>query len=331
MRGPRIRVNGVCIGKSIFLPTMIGPPHIIRTYGLEDLDRLTQFEAELRTRGQNCISSTPHDLIEGLGLPNHHPEDNLFIAEKAGKIIGYMDVMPEPDIGRAVLSCLLCPGGKGWNLSESLVERALNRLKELRLNRAHVNIARENARAKRFFSKMGFRFVRRFIELRLDLPNAHLPNLRSTAFRLRRLKRGEEGKLTQIQNRSFSNTWGYNPNTVEETIYRTGLPHCSPGDIVLAYEMDRPIGYCWTRVPNGEGHPGGGAVGRIYMLGVDPDHRGKGVGSAVLAAGLSLLRRRGVGVVQLTVDSGNRAARALYHAAGFEVWKWSLWYEKLLD
>lgn len=331
MREPRIRLNGVCIGKSIFLPTMIDPPYIIRTYSLEDLDRLAQFEAEVETRGQNCISSSPHSLIEGLGLPNHHPEDNLFIAEKAGKIIGYMDVMPEQIIGRAVLSCLLCPGCNEWNLSKSLVERALNRSKELRLNRAHVNIARENVRSKRLFSKMGFRFVRRFIELRLDLPNAHLQNPRSTAFRLCRLKRGEEEKLTQIQNRSFSNTWGYNPNTVEGIMYHIGLPHCSPRDIILVYDKNEPIGYCWTRVLKGEGNARGGTVGRIYMLGVDPDHRGKGVGSAVLAAGLSLLRRRGVGVVQLTVDSSNHAARALYNAAGFEVWKCSLWYEKVLD
>jgi mycothiol synthase len=310
---------------------MIDPLSIIRTYSIEDLDRLNQFEADVETRGETCISSSPHSLIEGLGFPNHHPEDNLFIAEKAGKIIGYVDVMPERIIRRAVLSCLLCPGRNEWNLSNRLVELALSRSKELRLNRVHVNIARENVRAKRFFSKMDFRFIRRFIELRLDLPQAHLPNLRSTTFRMRSLKRGEEERLTQIQNRSFSNTWGYNPNTSEEIIYRTGLPHCSPRDIILAYDKEKPIGYCWTRVLKGEGDAEGGAVGRIYMLGVDPDHRGKGVGSAVLAAGLSLLRRRGVGIVQLTADSGNRSALALYGAAGFEAWKISLWYEKVFD
>ena len=310
---------------------MIDPLFIIRTYSLEDLDRLTQFEAEVKTRGQNCISSSPHSLIEGLGLPNHHPEDNLFIAEQAGKIIGYMDVMPERIIRRAVLSCLICPGCNEWSLSKSLVERALNRSKELRLNRVHVSIARENVRTKRFYSKMDFRFVRRFTELRLDLLKAHLPNLRRTTFRLRSLERGEEERLTQIQNRSFSNTWGYNPNTIEEIIYRTGLPHCSPRDIILAYDKDKPVAYCWTRVFKGEGNAESGAVGRIYMLGVDPDYRGKGVGSTVLAAGLSLLRRRGAGIVQLTVDSGNRAALALYGAAGFEVWKINLWYEKVFN
>ncbi len=332
MHGLRSRVHDVIHCESdIFLSTMIDPPYIIRTYGLEDLDILIKFEAEVERLERNCIRSSPHRLIEGLGLPNHHPEDNLFIAEKAGEVMGYVDVMPELNIGRAVLSCLIHPRYDGGYLSESLIEHALSRSKELRLNRAHVNLDRENERAKGFFSEKGFRFVRRFIELRLDLPNAHLPNLRSNAFRLRRLKRGEERILTQIQNRSFTNTWGYNPNTIEEIIYRTGLPHCSPGDIILAYETNRPIGYCWTRVYHGQGNARGGAEGRISMLGVDPDHRGKGVGSAVLLAGLSLLRKRGVGVVQLTVDSGNRAALALYSTVGFDIWKCSLWYEKLLN
>jgi len=239
--------------------------------------------------------------------------------------------MSEPSIRRAVLSCLVHPEDGIRDIPRDLVEIALNRSKELRLNRVHVNVDQENRKTKEFFPAMGFRFVRRYVELRLSLSGAHLPNPRSTTFRLRRLKRGEEEKLTRVQNLSFIHTWGYNPNTVEEILYRTRLPNCSPSDIILAYDKDKPIGYCWTRVYHGEGNAGGVAEGRISMLGVDPDHRGKGVGSAVLGAGLSLLRKRGVRIVQLTVDSGNHAARVLYNAAGFEVWKHSLWYEKLLD
>ena len=66
------------------------------------------------------------------------------------------------------------------------------------------------------------------------------------------------------------------------------------------------------------------------MLGVDPDYRAKGVGMQVLVAGLSRLKGKGIQIVQLTVDSENKAALALYRSIGFEVWKSSLWYEKAL-
>jgi len=303
----------------------------IRTYRLEDFDRITQFEAKVNAYERTSISCSPHSLIETLGLPEHRPEENLFIVEKAGRIVGYMDVMPEKIINRAVLSCFLCRSNNEWNLFKSLVERALIRAKSLRLTRVHVNIPRKKVRARSFFSEMGFCFIRLFIELKLDLSKAYLPDLSSIPFELRSLKTGEEEILTHIQNRSFMDTWGYNPSTNEEIIYRTRLPHRSPGDIILAYDKDKTIGYCWTRVFKGEGNSEADAVGRIYMLGVDPDHRGKGVGSAVLAGGISLLRQRGVDIAKLTVDSENGAALALYRAAGFELSKASLWYEKVLD
>jgi mycothiol synthase len=67
------------------------------------------------------------------------------------------------------------------------------------------------------------------------------------------------------------------------------------------------------------------------MLGVDPDYRGRGLGRQLLLAGLSYLRNKSLRVAVLTVDSENKAARALYKSVGFELWKSSLWYEKRLD
>jgi mycothiol synthase len=172
--------------------------------------------------------------------------------------------------------------------------------------------------------------VRRFLELRLDLSETHLPKINQTASLCHHLRRGEEDKLAQIQNRSFANTWAYSPNTIEHIIYRTSLPSCSLEDIILACDADEPIGYCWTRINLGDKKAISGRKGRIYMLGVDPDHQGKGVGKQVLLAGLSHLKSKGIRIVELTVDSENKAACALYRSMGFEAWKSSLWYEKVL-
>lgn len=75
----------------------------------------------------------------------------------------------------------------------------------------------------------------------------------------------------------------------------------------------------------------GEAIGRIGMIGVDPDYRGMGLGRAVLLAGLSYLKRKGLPIAQLTVDSENEVARALYRSVGFREHYTSLWYEKALD
>ena len=82
----------------------------------------------------------------------------------------------------------------------------------------------------------------------------------------------------------------------------------------------------------GEGEAAGGEKkGRIFMIGTDPDYRGRGVGRRVLLAGLAHLKNRGMQVTELTVDSENEAARVLYQSVGFEVRTSSLWYEKAID
>ena len=137
--------------------------------------------------------------------------------------------------------------------------------------------------------------------------------------------------MTQLQNRSFAGSWGYNANTPEEINYRINLPNCSSKDIVLAFDSDKPIGYCWTRINSWKNKTSGEGAGRIYMLGVDPDYQGRGLGRQLLLVGLSYLRSKGPRVVELTVDRGNKAARALYKSVGFKLWTSTLWYEKKLD
>jgi len=314
-----------------WLPFGSEPAYIIRNYRPRDFDKLVQLASEVKKLKQTYSCTSPQDLVESLDLPNHFPEKNLFIAEISGNIAGYVDVVPELNISRAVLSYMLHPEHHRKVLTKRLVECAVNRAQELRVKTIHVNIPQDNRAAKRLFFKMGFKFVRRFLELRLDLSKARLLKINQTASICRCLRRGEEDKLVQVQNLSFANTWGYSPNTTEEIFYRTSLPNCSPEDIILACYADKLIGYCWTKIDSEENKAITRSKGRIYMLGVIPDHRGKGVGRQLLLAGLSLLKSRGVLTVELTVDIENKTACALYKSIGFEVRTRSLWYEKVLD
>ena len=305
-------------------------PYIIRNYRPEDFHPLVQLVAEAGKRGERSSSISMGDLIEGLGRPRHFPESDLFIAERAGDAVGYVDVTPELDIGRVVLSFLVHPEHRGEVVAMKLIKRAINRAREMGAKRVHVNVPEGNEGVRKLLAKMRFRFIRRFLELTLDLSNGDVPNIDRISPRCRYLKRGEEDKLVQIQNRSFAGTWGFNPNTLEEIVHRISLPGCSPEDIILACDGENIIGYCWTRIYAGKYRRRTGNGGRIYMLGVNPDYRGKGIGKGVLLAGLSYLKSNGVGIVELTVDSENKAACALYRSAGFRIETMSLWYEKTL-
>ena len=64
------------------------------------------------------------------------------------------------------------------------------------------------------------------------------------------------------------------------------------------------------------------------MIGVLPGHRGRGLGRQSLMAGLAYLKNRAVEVADISVDSENAEACALYDSVGFTTRTTTEWYEK---
>lgn len=301
--------------------------YIIRNYSASDFDSFVRLKAE------EAISSpadgevlSPQTIRQYLERPNYSPEQNIFIVEIDGNLIAYLDIRPEPIIARAVVNCFVHHEHRRKGLATSLLDNALRRAGEIGARVAHVNIRKGNAIARKVLSKLGFRLIRRSLELRIDLDKASLSQ--NTGCPVRHLQAGEEPKLTEIQNRSFTGTWDFNPNTEEEIRYAISISNSTPGEIFIACEGDKPIGYCWTRIEHRAGSTTDETIGRIGMLGVDPDYRGRGVGKSVLLAGLAHLKSKGLRIVELTVDSKNKSARKLYRSVGFKTHDIGLWYEK---
>ena len=310
---------------------MSNSPYTIRNYQPSDFNKFVLLSIEAEKLEPTGRPVSMQAIAEHLGRPGYSPEQDLFIVETAGKIVGYTDVTPELNIGRVILNCFVHPDHRRRGLASKLLGYAVRRGKELGAKVAHVNISQDNVVAESVLSKLGFRFVRRFLELRLDIDKVQWQDIDQSALRCCHLQPGEVDKLTQIQNRAFAGVWGYNPNAVEEITYRTNLSNRSPEDIVLTCDGDKVIGYCWTeracegKTANSE------RKGRIFMLGVDPDYRRQGVGKRVLVAGLAYLKAKGLRVAELTVDSENKAACALYQSVGFKVRTSSFWYEKVIN
>ncbi|GII98462.1 mycothiol synthase [Sediminihabitans luteus] len=77
-------------------------------------------------------------------------------------------------------------------------------------------------------------------------------------------------------------------------------------------------GFHWTKVPAGQTPAPDGRVpeGEVYVVGVDPDAQGQGLGAVLTEVGLAHLARTCVRAV-LYVDGDNTAAVRTYERAGF--------------
>ncbi|MGA9278845.1 MAG: mycothiol synthase [Ilumatobacter sp.] len=90
------------------------------------------------------------------------------------------------------------------------------------------------------------------------------------------------------------------------------------------YERDgRLAGFCWTKVHH-EGHDPSASdhasdLGEIYVIAVDPDFHGHGLGSEMTLAGLDHLASHGIDNALLYVDAANGGAVAMYRRLGFDV------------
>jgi mycothiol synthase len=96
---------------------------------------------------------------------------------------------------------------------------------------------------------------------------------------------------------------------------RMAQPWFEPAGFVL-HEIDgRLAGFCWTKVHR-DTDP---VLGEIYVIAVDPDFKGTGLGRAMVVSGLQSLAERGIANAMLYVDAANEAALTMYEHLGFRV------------
>lgn len=87
----------------------------------------------------------------------------------------------------------------------------------------------------------------------------------------------------------------------------------------LLYPPTRPgdpiAGFCWTKLDP----PETGPKGEIYVIATHPDAAGRGLGKALVLAGLKHLYEAGAKEAYLYTEADNTAAMALYENLGFEL------------
>ncbi|MHB8438837.1 MAG: mycothiol synthase [Acidimicrobiales bacterium] len=125
----------------------------------------------------------------------------------------------------------------------------------------------------------------------------------------------DESAWLGVNNRAFA-SHPEQGNWDLDTIIERETEQWFDPDGLLLYERDgRLAASCWTKIHAQESPP----VGEIYVIAVDPDFQGLGLGRALVIAGLDYLSARGLQQAMLYVDGANDTALALYRSLGFDV------------
>jgi mycothiol synthase len=134
----------------------------------------------------------------------------------------------------------------------------------------------------------------------------------------------DEPAWLEVNNRAFA----WHPDqggwTATDLAARMAEPWFDPSGFLLHERDGRLAAFCWTKVHASE-HP---PLGEIFVVGVDPEVTGAGIGHQIVLAGLDHLADAGLRDAILYVESTNERARRLYERLGFAIRATDRWWRR---
>ncbi len=158
---------------------------------------------------------------------------------------------------------------------------------------------------------IGFRPGRQLSQMRRPLPTEERPGIETRAF----VPGVDEDAWLTVNNRAFAEHPEQGGWDREALAMREHEPWFDPAGFLLHERGGRLAGFCWTKLHPDQDPP----LGEIYVIAVDPDFHGQGLGKQLTLAGLESISRRGVSIGMLYVDAANTAGVRLYDGLGFTI------------
>jgi mycothiol synthase len=266
-------------------------------------------------------------LDEHVTLRLRHPVAgavHLLARQPDGSPVGYAYLEPGETAGEYSAGLVVHPGHRRRGLGRALVE--VMRAAATDDNRLLVWAHGDHPSAAALALDLGFARARVLWQLRRSLRGPLAEPRLPDGVSLRAFRPGADDEAwLRLNRRAFADHPEQGRWDDADLRMRLAEPWFDPAGFLLAVEdaTGRMLGFHWTKVHR---HDAGGEsgpaepMGEVYVLGVDPDAQGLGLGRALALAGLHHLRAAGLARVMLYVDESNTAAVALYTRLGFANW-----------
>lgn len=164
--------------------------------------------------------------------------------------------------------------------------------------------------AQAFAETNGVHPVRTLLVLRLRLNDAPEPERSVPGTTLRPFEEDDADAVIAVNARAFADHPEQGAMDRADFDRRRAEAWFDPAGLFVAVREGEVVGFHWTKIEDG--------IGEVYVVGVDPDAHGGGLGTALTARGIRHLWAQGIDTVDLYVEGDNAPALAVYRRLGFE-------------
>ena len=283
-------------------------------------DDLPAISAVFRTYDEALTGRRSRASVEALDgwLQAVDYATNTWLIEEGDELVAAAFAHMYGDRGNS--ACVVHPAATGRGYGSRLIDLVEDRMAEEGARRVHSWILAGDAPAAELFSSRGFREVRRFWEMEIELADEPPePAVAISDFR----EEDAESFFAALEE-AFADHWEHEPGTFETWWSRQqARANYDPSLWFVIRDGDEIVAAARNEVRPDEGHVG--------TLGVRRDWRGRGYARALLLHSFREFRRRGLSRASLGVDAANpTGATKLYETAGMHVEQENVVWEKLL-
>ncbi|WNG81297.1 mycothiol synthase [Mycobacterium sp. ITM-2016-00316] len=267
--------------------------------GLSTEDRAAITDIVTSATARDGVAPVGDQVLRELG----RDDTRHLLARDGDTVLGYLNLAP------GMAEAVVHPDARRRGIGTELVRTGLAEGGPQTRIWAHGDLPA----ARGLASALGLLPVRELLQMRRALND--LPPVAGTHEIRTYAGRDDDTELLRVNNAAFS--WhpeqgGWTEADIDE---RRAEPWFDPAGLFLAFEGPRLLGFHWTKVHSRD-------LGEVYVVGVDPDAQGRGLGAELTLLGLHHLAAR-LGPeadVTLYVEGDNTAAVKTYRRLGFVVY-----------
>ena len=283
--------------------------------------------AQVRTvhRADDPLRGAVESLVDVVTRHDGTPalSDHLLLDLRSGGTAGFtgFPIGPDNDLiaygqlsataDGAVFEVVVHPRHRSRDLLDTLLDAVSDEL-ESRGGRVSWWVTEPDADHDRLASAIGLTEDRRLHMMRRPLPTDRRAAVTTRSF----VVGADEDDWLVVNNRAFAGHAEQGGWTSDDLALRESEHWFDPEGFRLHERDGRLAAFCWTKVHDPDSDH---AEGEIYVIAVDPDFHGLGLGRELTLAGLDHLADTGLRSAILYVAAENAAAVGLYESLGFRI------------